>query len=125
MRASWYLPLTEVLPGQKYEAIKILLAYHDGNYTGHKGIQVSANRLTVEPNNGYSMETNMLGNGARVYIKTLGRKSQKAYDAAYTFFESKAENIIRAIAAANPSADCYAMDNVYREQLTPLLNILD
>jgi hypothetical protein len=125
MRATWYLPLTDASPGQKYDAIKMTLSYSDGGYSSRKGIQISINRVTVEPCNGYSMESNMLGNGARVYIKTLSRKSQKAYNDAYTFFENKADAIIMAIANANPSNDCYAMDDVYREQLQPLVGILD
>ena len=125
MRATWYLPLSEIVPAQKYEAIKMVLAYNDGGYSERKGIQVSANRVTIEPQVTYSMESNMLGNGARVYIKTLARKSAKAYNDAYAFFDGKADSIISAIAAANPSADCYAMNNVYSEQLRPLVNILD
>lgn len=71
------------------------------------------------------MESHMLGNGARVQIKNLSRKSAKAYNDAVTFFTPKADAIITAIANANPDADCYAMDAVYREQLASLVNILD
>lgn len=125
LKATWYYPLNEVVAGEKYEAIKAVVSYQEGGYSSRKGIQLSINRVTVEPCNGYSMESNMLGNGARVMLCELSRKSAKAYSEAVAYFDAIAETTLKTIADANPSADCYAQDDIYRTVMQPMAGILN
>ena len=125
LRASWYLPIDGTEKENKHDAIKAIVMYQDVCFNTKKGIQLSIKRVTIEKNNGYNMESNMLGNGGRVMLCELSRKNAKAYNDAVAYFDAIAKTTLETIANSNPDAGCYALDDVYREVMRPLVNVLN